>query len=155
MSSQEQKRIRNILFLLTGVTVGIVILFLVLPKAEYSDAFPKNPVHWHMPVSLNICGKKMPVPEKKEEHRLVHGHKDGVMHVEGRVRNEKSISLGEYFDSVGVPFSKTQIDIWKNGDTCPDSDTPATVHLRVNGKENMLFRDYVPKNKDSIEVVFE
>ena len=142
---------------------GIVILLLIwsmlsIPTPELKGSHAgdsTNPVHWHIPISLDICGKKMDMPEGEGKHGLVHGHKDKQLHVEGQIFKTKDVRLTKYFESVNIPFSSTQVSNLKNGDTCKGSSSPGKVTLLVNGVENFDFENYILKDGDEIVVSFE
>ena len=139
--------------------IGLVVLGYKIATVDFSPKpeahFPKSAIHWHMPVSLEICGKETPIVAKKQEHGLIHGHNDGQMHIEGRVRNDEDASLGKYFDSIGVAFSNTQIDTWTNGKKCENSQTSGKVSMTVNGNKNTEFRNFIPKEGDKIVISFQ
>ncbi len=113
-----------------------------------------KPVHWHMPISYEFCGKPF-TPVEKKEHGLVHGHSDGLAHVEGKIINDQSITLGKFMDTIGMPFNKDKISTYNNGDTCPDSTVSGKVKVLIDGKNNTEFRDHIFNNKEAIKIIFE
>ena len=113
-----------------------------------------KPVHWHSPITYEVCGKSY-TPKEKAEHGLVHGHSDGVAHVEGKITDEKNITLGKFMDSIGVKFSETEFATHKNGDICPGKTETGKVKMLVDGKENFDFRNHVLRDKETIKIIFE
>jgi len=135
--------------------VGIVIFAgFVMAIRSNAKRMATKPVHWHAPISYEICGESFTPPEKKE-HGLVHGHNDRMAHVEGKITDKKNITLGKFMDSIGVNFSETEFATYKNGDRCPDKNEPGKVRLLVAGQESSDFRNHVLKDKESIKIVFE
>ena len=124
-----------------------------------SGPYTSGPVHWHASLDTFICGEKVLVPEEAPlgEHMLglplLHTHADRLIHIEGQVWKKEDIALGRYIDVIGEKFSNEQILDKKNGDLC--DETPGKVNMFVNGKENLEFRDFVPKDGDKIEIKFE
>ncbi len=109
-------------------------------------------VHWHLPVSYELCGDTTQLPEA-ENHGSTHGHNDNIIHLEGTPTKATRL-LGNFFGAAEIPFGKTQIGDYKNGDTCPDSETAGTVRLLVNDVENRAFGDYILQEGDQIKIVF-
>ncbi len=140
--------------------IGLVAFALLFCFAVYktiTKAPPtasELPVHWHAPITYEICGEEVLFKEK-EMHTLLHGHGDGKIHVEGIVPYEGASRLALFFEATGIAFSRTQIGDRKNGDLCPGSTTPGKVRFYVNGKENFEFGDYVVKDADVIKVEFK
>jgi len=153
---KRKKRLRSLRIAIAwGVGVlmlvgGIIYLVTKIPREPY----PSRAVHWHIPIAYNLCGNTSQLVERPN-HSLIHGHSDKLVHVEGKIPSTKAIRLGIFFDNIGMEFSRDRIGKYKNGDTCPNSNTPGQIKLFVNGKENTEFREYVLKRSNRIEVVFE
>lgn len=143
------------LFLGTVAFIGLFLLFIFNKPATYS----KGIVHWHAELNYNLCGDKNLLTEKGAPEGIhpgiLHGHNDGLVHVEGDVPSSESIILGAYFDEVGISFDKDRIGKYKNGESCPGSDKPGMLKFKINGEESTLFRDYVVKDGDKLEFIFE
>ncbi len=115
----------------------------------------KQQVHWHMPISYDLCGDTAQLQDSGK-HGKLHGHNDGKIHVEWFIdANNRSETLWSFFQSANIPFSQNQIWKYKNGDTCPWSDTPWKVRVLVNGNENKDFENYILNDKDDIKVIFK
>lgn len=140
--------------------IGIVIVLLLFGAAVYKNI--KNPkehtnvenVHWHSPITYELCGEKV-VMNEKQAHGLLHGHNDEIIHVEGALLVEKSIPVKGFFDAIGLPFSSTQIGEYKNGDVCPNSVLPGQVSFFVNGEPNFEYENYVLRENDIFLIKFE
>jgi len=115
---------------------------------------PAPVVHWHAPISYEICGEPFSPPER-ENHGLVHGHGDGRAHIEGRLSEPSNTTLGKFMDAIGVPFSKTQFSKYKNGEKCPGKNRAAKVRVFVDGAENFQFRDLPLRDAENIKITFE
>lgn len=149
------------------VAFGAGVIWLYTHKVEtYTD----REVHWHASFDINICGQHVDLPCGKEGKGIVHGekfcglpalhhHYDNVMHIEGLIKKKEDISLGTFFDSIGVSFDKDKIIDKKNGDLCPDGK-PGVLKMYVNDQPRTDFRDYVPfavsdPRKQIVKLVFE
>ncbi len=153
LASVENKHYLRTLFWLIIVPSFLLGLFgwIIVQNNKTKST---KPVHWHMPISYEFCGKPF-TPVEKKEHGLVHGHDDGLAHVEGKITDDKSITLGVFMDTIGMPFDADKIGEFTNGDTCPNSDTPGQVQVFIDGKLNTEFRDHVFNNKEKIKIIFK
>ena len=120
--------------------------------------FPLSQIHWHATPKIEICGetKKIPTPAS-DAHlgtQLFHTHKDALIHIEGSVSSPSQITLGGFFDNIGIKFSENKIMDKTSGDTCPDGGI-GQVKMLVNNLPNAEFRNYVIKNGDAINIMFE
>ncbi len=112
-------------------------------------------VHWHMPISYNLCWDTSQLKDSGE-HGKLHGHDDKQVHVEWFVNMDKrDETLWAFFKSANIPFSQTQIGKYKNGDTCSWSDTPWRVSVMINWQENTEFENYILNDKDTIKIIFK
>ena len=130
------------------------------PTGNFNTAgivFPLNNIHWHAIPQITLCGEEKPIPTPGPGlhlgNTLFHTHEDAQIHIEGTVAGPEQITLGGFFDKIGVKFSSTEIMGRKNGDIC--NGVPGTVQLFVNGSLNAEFRDYVVRDKDKIQIMFE
>ncbi len=112
-------------------------------------------VHWHIPISYDLCGDTTQLKDAWKDWKI-HGHNDWRIHIEWVVDlKNRTETLWDFFDSANIPFSKTQIWKYKNGDKCPWSNVPWKVSVFVNWKENNEFRDYILQKDESIKVIFK
>jgi len=147
------------------ILIGLVIGWLTRPPI-----IPLNqPIHAHAYVDIFICGKQWDLPraeqgmgdmggEKFRGIPLLHTHDDNTIHLEGVVRNRQQVSLGAFFDAIGVPFDTTKVFNTTNGDLC--NGKQGSWKMYVNGKQTNDFRNYIPlnihdPNKQVISLVFD
>ncbi len=129
-------------------------------NAVKEKPYTSSQVHWHASLQVFTCGnyREMPKPVGADDAHLgqplLHTHKDGLIHIEGRVYRKGDIALGKYMDNIGVKFDSDKILDYVNGDGCKDGKEN-TVNMKVNGKENSELRDYVIQDGDKIEVRYE
>jgi len=141
-----------ILLLVIGwPVIWFIALMFINPKIS-SDL---KQVHWHMPLSYDLCWDTTQLKDWPE-HWALHWHNDGKIHMEWLVNPKKRTqTLWKFFDLDGIPFSKTKIWKYKNWDTCSGSNTPWKVSVIINWKPNFEFRDYILNDDDNIKVVFK
>jgi len=141
----------GILFL--GVAYGGYSLF----SNSYKESYTKGVVHWHATISVFTCGEEIDMPTPfGDDHigsPLLHTHSDKLIHVEGKVWKKEDITLGKYFEVIGLKFTDEQILNYKNGDLCGDG--PGEVKLWVNEEENFELSNYVIKDDDEYKLRFE
>lgn len=134
--------------------IGIVILiFFGSVIRRNSRRAALEPVHWHIPISYEFCGQEF-IPQEKENHLLLHGHGDGLAHIEGKIISDKDITLGKFMDNIGLEFTKSSVHNYKNGDICPNKKTPGKVKVLIDGKYNNEFRDHVFSDGEKIKIIF-
>lgn len=123
-------------------------------------------IHWHPKVTITIKGKKETIPAgiglgmQYAGHPLydpmmmmtnVHTHDEsGELHwevMEGPVR-EDDVRLGQFFAVWGKKFTSECIYDYCNG---PDG----TLTLKVGGADNRDFENYLVKDKDTIEIIYQ
>lgn len=137
------------------IFVGILVWFFwTKTSIPESDIIAKNGLHWHSNLIINILGENQDIPAglglEKLPHKPMHTHdRDSVIHMEfaGLVTKE-DIKLGGFFQIWGKQFNKDCIF-----DKC--SGPEGTLKMPVNGKENGEFENYVMKDNDKIEIIFE
>ena len=118
-----------------------------------SDIISKVPIHWHPELKIKILGEYQKIPANigiGVVHRLIHTHADdSVIHIEstGLVR-EDDIRLGRFFEIWGKTFNKDCIF-----DKCSGSEGKVT--MLVNDKENQEFENYIMRDGDKIEIIYE
>lgn len=137
------------------IFAGVVVWFLLTKySTSESDIIANNGLHWHADLSIKISGQEQDIPAGIGlgglPHKPVHTHdRDGVIHMEfsGLVRKE-DIKLGKFFQIWGKTFNKDCIF-----DKCSGSD--GQLKMLVNGKDNPEFENYVMRDGDKIEIIFE
>lgn len=139
---------------------GIIILaigvwfFLSNSSTPESDIVARNGLHWHANLSIKILGEKQDIPAgiglERLPHKPMHTHdRDSVIHMEfaGLVKKE-DIKLSQFFKIWGEIFSKDCIF-----DKC--SGAEGQLRMLVNGQLNSEFENYIMKDEDKIEIIFE
>ncbi|MDO8436206.1 MAG: cupredoxin domain-containing protein [bacterium] len=149
------KNFNKILIAIIGVVVigGAVWFLSIKPSAPESEIISKKGIHWHADLSIKILGQLQDIPAGIglgiTEH-YIHTHEsDGIIHIEfpGLVRRD-DIRLGQFFEIWGKKFNKECIF-----DKCNGLD--GKLKMLVNGNENSDFENYVMRDKDKIEIIFE
>jgi len=121
--------------------------------SEESAVLAPNGIHWHAHLSIKILGQEQEIPAGiglGVVENPIHTHEpDGVIHMEfsGRV-TEDDIRLGKFFKIWGKTFNKDCIF-----DKC--SGPEGQLKMFVNGQENFDFENYVMRDGDRIEIIFQ
>lgn len=116
----------------------------------------RNGLHWHPKLTITIKEKKQEIPANigiGAVHQKIHTHdqdaKDGVIHMEMQgIVSRDDTKLGNFFRIWRKEFTKTTIFDKTNG---PEGK----VKMFVNGKENTEFENYLMKDNDNIEIMYE
>ncbi len=149
---------------LGGVVLGGIVFLLFGSFANQNNSpsgnsqnpdgvISNNGLHWHARLAIKIKGENRDIPANMglgAVHNPIHTHDStGEIHYEfgGTVR-EQDIKLKKFFDAWGKQFSSTCVLDRCNG---PEGQ----VKMLVNGVPNNEFENYIPKNGDNIEIVFE
>jgi hypothetical protein len=156
---RRRKKLKKFL----GLAAGILILgggifaggwFLATrPSLPDSEIISRQGIHWHPEISITILGQKQVIPANiglGVAERPIHTHeKDGVIHLEfrGLVKKEE-IKLGRFFEIWGKKFNKDCIFDKCNG-------LEGQLKMLVNGEPNSEFENYVMRDRDKIEIIFE
>ncbi len=116
-----------------------------------------GPVHWHADLQVFVCGERQDLSHlgSQNSHHgtpLLHTHGDNQIHVEGEVRSWDTLTLGNYFDTIGVELSNTSLMDKTEGDTCQGE--PGSISVSVNGENVSDYQDYRIQDGDSITVRF-
>lgn len=166
------KRIRIWVFVLAVIAlVGWGILR--IPRQEVTELnvdlsdkeveIPAGQVHWHPKLTIQIDGKRIPIPTGIGIHigKVVDTHlsemgmspththeSDGTIHIENNDPSKKpeTLALGYFFYVWGKRFNSTCIF-----DYCTDK---GTLHMYVNGQENIEFENYIMRDKDDIRIEY-
>lgn len=132
--------------------------------------------HVHAFVPIEVCGEeyRLPIevglldgPHTHEEKNTIHWH-DRLPYDNDnkKITDTKPLTLGAFFDSIGVAFDGDRIAEKKNGDVCPNEpiraqctkspcDQLTKAKMFVNGESNSTFRDYIWSDKDVIQIFFD
>ena len=143
-----------LLILLAAGSVGWFTWHIVnQPKIPESEIISQKGIHWHPELTILIKGQKQEIPANigiGAVHKPMHTHDDmGVIHLEfsGLVKKE-DVRLGNFFEIWSRKFNKDCIF-----DKC--SGAEGKLKMFVNDKENFDFEDYIMRDGDKIEIVFE
>ncbi len=147
-------------------TAILLILFLViLAGAIYirktasrvavreNEQLSTSGIHWHPHLSIKIKGQEQEIPAGigiGVAHQPIHTHEaDGIIHLEfaGRV-TENDARLGKFFAVWGKRFDGECIF-----DNCSGQD--GQLKMFVNGQPSDRFADYIMRDGDQIEIIFE
>lgn len=151
-TSKNLKIFLTFLILLGGVFVLIWFVQSRSPSPE-SEIIAKKGIHWHPNLTIKILGQEEEIPGGiglTPLEQSIHTHEaDNMIHLEfpGIVR-KNDIKLGRFFEIWGKKFNKDCIF-----DKC--SGAEGKVKMLVNEKENSEFENYVMRDGDKIEVIFE
>jgi hypothetical protein len=135
------------------LVVGLVVWIVTLPRVADGEFLSKTGIHYHPHLTITIKGENIPIPKDVgigAVHNPVHTHDaDGIVHLEfeGVVKKEDT-KLGKFFEVWGKDFSKDSIMGNKTG-------AGGTVKMKVNGAENTEFENYLMKDGDKIEIIYE
>lgn len=111
-------------------------------------------VHWHARLEMWACGRKLRLPLNRGTP-LLHTHKDPEeIHVEGLIKEGEPVTLGQFMDAVGVPFTSTNLFEFQNDHGCPDEGSDR-LRLLVNGVESDFFRDQPIGNSDNLVLIYD
>lgn len=141
--------------LIFGIIFLVIILGVIFNKISTSqlDIISKNGLHWHLELTIKINGETRGIPDNigmTPREMPIHTHaKDGIVHLEfpGKVLKE-DIKLSKFFQIWGKTFNKDCIL-----DKC--SGPEGRLKMFVNEKENFEFENYVMRDDDKIEIIFE
>lgn len=135
------------------VLIAFIIWIVSLPKIPEEEIISRNGIHYHSTLSLKIKGEDVSIPANigiSSVHNPIHTHDpDGVIHMEfnGLVR-KNDLKLSEFFRAWGEDFSHDSIMGNKTG-------TGGTVKMMVNATENVEFENYIMRDGDKIEIIYE
>jgi len=131
-----------------------------------SDLISTEGIHWHPELTITIKGEKQVIPanigigmqyagypqyDPMMMMTNMHTHDNsGTLHWEvmkGPVKKD-DIRLSQFFAIWGKKFTSSCIF-----DTCNSSE--GQVKFKVNGQDNQDFENYLVKDKDKIEIIFQ
>lgn len=130
--------------------------FQAYQSIDFSSSAPGNssaavgePVHWHAPYTVKICGERKTL---QGGPKLAHTHGQHKFHLEGVRATREQATLGWIMEQLGAPFS-TNPDSIMGRNSC--NGEPANLTVKVNGQEIENPGDYVVRDGDVVTVVFE
>ena len=138
------------------IVAGISFLSWYLPKKfslPESEIISRQGIHWHSQLTIKILEQEQEIPSQIgmgiQEFPLHTHTSDGIIHMEfpGLVR-KNDLEIGKFFQIWGKKFSKDCVF-----DKCSGSE--GKLKMLVNGSENEEFENYVMKDGDKIEIIFE
>ncbi len=156
---KQKKTIKRIfktalIVLIIGVGIaGLGWYFKIRPPLPESEIISRAGIHWHPEIKISILGQKQEIPDNiglGVVEKPIHTHDNtGVIHLEfsGLVKKD-DILLGKFFEVWGKKFSKDCIFDKCNG-------FEGQIKMLINGKQNFEFENYLMKDKDKIEIIFE
>ncbi len=115
-------------------------------------------VHEHADFAVFLNGKKFDFAGEKYQsnegdpfHDYMHLHDSvgGIVH-----KHQTGVSLGEFFDSVGVRLDDKCFVDDKGKEFCTDLNKGMTLKFFVNGEENLDFEDYEFSDLDRILISY-
>ena len=155
----RQKKLKKILLiavvaLIVGGGIFSGVYFLATrPSQPESEIISRQGIHWHTEISITILGQKQVIPANiglgiTEQPIHTHGE-DNKIHLEftGLVKKD-DIRLGRFFEIWDRTFSQDCIFTKCNG---PEGK----VKMLVNGEPNFEFENYIMRDKDKVEIIFE
>lgn len=149
-----------------GIIIGVVLGSLALlaggfflaskpssPSPAKGDIVSTNGLHWHPHLTIRTKDKQEKIPKNigiSSVHYPVHTHDStGTLHLEfGGTVTKDEIKLKEFFKIWGKRFYRECIF-----DKCKGPE--GKVKFFVNGKENKEFENYIMRDKDQIEILYE
>ena len=161
MAKKYKKRLKYIILILA---VGLLLFWFINTARNYETPFTEGQIHWHANIQLSACGKNVPLPRPVSGTSvhgssfigtpLMHLHDGPTIHVEGLIRKEEEIFLGNFMKVINLNFNNDQFLEYKNGDLCPNGE-PGKVKLLVNGVESSKLADKTIRDKERYQIVFE
>lgn len=167
---------KKILLLSLGLIIVLALSWYVLrdPLSTQGVSMEQAPpgavsaagIHWHPEISISIKGQRQPIPanigigmqyagrplyDPMMMMTNMHTHDgSGQIHwevMEGPVK-EDDVRLKQFFAVWGKTFTRECIFEYCNG---PDG----TLSMKVNGQDNLDFENYLVKDTDKIEIIFD
>lgn len=143
-----------LIFLIIGAGIsGLGWYVATRPPLPEDEIVARAGIHWHPEIKISILGKNQEIPANiglGVVEKPIHTHDDmGVVHLEfqGLVKKE-DVQLARFFEIWGKQFNKDCIF-----DKC--SGPEGKLKMFVNDKENSEFENYVMRDGDKIEIIFE
>lgn len=109
-----------------GIALILILFLAIRGIVKSSNPITTGAVHWHAQITYELCGETIK-PEEVENHgSIIHGHNDGLIHIEGTVLSDADITLQKYIESTGLDL---------NSYKCEGSETAGEVKFFVNDVE--------------------
>lgn len=152
------KKVLRLAFAILVIAGGVGTAFWYLNKppkevdiADLCVQHQRGGMHIHPQIFIKIKGQEEKIPASiglsPNCMKPIHTHDStGTMHLEFPVKRD--VKLGEFFKVWGKEFNSTQIFNKQNG---PEG----TLKMLVNGQPNTEFENYIMRDKDQIEIIFE
>lgn len=150
---------RTLILLAITLITAVVILIAMGPLAKRDNSSHRYiltecmsesaPVHYHVTLKMSYLGRPMPLPnnvgvEENCMHPLdTHDGKSNQVHI--HYTRPYPFTIGDFFTVWGVIFNKDQF----SGTFVSDR---RKIVMKVNGKVNTEYENYVMKNGDTIEI---
>lgn len=116
------------------------------PEISEDEIISRNGIHWHSSLEIYAKGVKQDIPANigiGAVHQPIHTHDDsdkGIIHLEfNGFARKQDLTLGRFFKNWGKEFRSFG----------------SSVSMKVNGKENTEFENYVMRDNDRIEIRYE
>lgn len=132
---------------------GIGWFISTIPSVPETDIIARQGLHWHSELSIVIEGEKQEVPADigiGATHNPIHTHDaSGVIHMEfsGLVKKD-NLKLGQFFKIWNKQFNSNCIF-----DYCNSQERK--IKMSVNGQPNADFENYIMRDQDKIEIIYE
>ncbi|MFB6191276.1 MAG: hypothetical protein ABEJ64_02515 [Candidatus Nanohaloarchaea archaeon] len=110
-----------------------------------------EPVHWHAPYTIKVCGDSKTL---QGGPILAHTHGETRFHLEGVRTSREQATLDWIIDSLGGEFSNSGILGYEEPESCPGSEEPGNLTVKVNGQEIENPESYVVRDGDRIVITY-
>ncbi|MCI0542476.1 hypothetical protein L0Y69_01820 [bacterium] len=138
------------------IPVALVAWIVSLPKIPEDEVLSRQGVHWHAELAIKIATTSITIPANvgisaaSTHPNNMHTHADdNIIHIEktGIVRKDDA-RLKHFFEVWEKDFSKDSI----LGNAATGS---STIKMLVNGVENQDYGEYIMRDGDKIEIIYE
>jgi hypothetical protein len=153
----RNKRIRNYgIIIVVLALIGYGIFYQL--NRDFGPRFLSGQVHWHAKIRLETCGEYRSLEGLGSEtnhfgNQILHTHGDNLYHLEGAPRYRSEITLGRFFNAIGVPVENDRLYQYSNGQVCPNG-TSGMVRMTVNGQPVANITGYAPQDNDTVLISF-
>ncbi|MFB6144742.1 MAG: hypothetical protein ABEJ98_05515 [Candidatus Nanohaloarchaea archaeon] len=110
-----------------------------------------EPVHWHADYNLRVCGESKTL---RGGPLLAHTHGETRFHLEGVRTSRKQTRLDWIMDQLGGQFSNKGVLGYTEPESCPGSDEPGNLTVKVNGNVIETPEDYIVRDGDEIKITY-
>lgn len=143
-----------------AILAGVLIILAVIAYAFISSQpptdprVPSTPIHWHPHLTIIIKDQSQIIPSGLGAtgtiHSPLHTHDaTGTLHYENNSPTLENMQLGYFFEKVWKKtFNSSCIFEYCNG-------IDGKVKMFVNGKENLEFEKFIPKEGDEIKIEYK